>query len=592
MSGTGRRRKPPVGEEGESQYQPTPSEAQGQQAWQTYAPAPEPQYDYDWRGPEAAASPAAQSPTPAPAPAPPPVSPPPAAEPWPPQYQQPYQEYQIPQPRWEQAAPAAYVDPDPVPAPTPVVHAASPARPSRPQPRPESADPFFDFDPEEEEPSTGTRPAVGRPADKDGYRPGDFAFVDEANEPDVKGWLEFSESRADARAERLRRMRTRMIALAGVLVLAGAGFGAYTMLGGSSAAPAAVATKSLLLFQLDDADGNSVGDALMVTKRGGAQDGSQAGGSGAVVIIPAKMQIQSDFGSQPFGGDMTGQPLQPPADDTEVAATLGVTPDGDMTMNETTFSIFVDELGGLTVTANTAVPATAADPKGVQPGTASLSGAQAVAYATYQAPGESDSAQAVRFGQVVTALLEKLPTYGNAVTAQLNQLGLITKPSMPLSKLSPILAALAAQQAAGKVTEAVLPLSQDGSDTLNYTAAAPIVSRLLGGTMQAGASAGQAARVLVENATGQSGTKAQQLLADADAKLQNAGYTVNSGQTLPGQSATVVEVASSGQQGLAQEVATGLGLSGSTVKVVPGLSQVDDVTVVLGADWSSLATAP
>jgi len=584
MSGTGRRRKPPVEGEGEPQYQRGAFEAQEQQTpqqWQTYAPAPEPQYDYDWR----AAEPAAQ---------PPPAAP--AAEPWPPQYQQPYQEYQIPQARWEQPAPAAYVEPDPIPAPPPAQPepTGAAARP-RPQPRPEPAQDYFDFDIDEDDApaasAAGARPAAGRPADKDGYRPGDFAFVDESDDPDVEGWLEFSESRADARAERARRMRTRLVALGVVLVLVGAGFGAYKMFAGSNAAPAAaVATKSLLLFQLDDANGNSVGDALLVTKRGGAQDGSDVGGTGAIVVIPAKMQIQSDFGTQPFGGDMTGSPLQPPADDTEVAATLGVTPDGDMTMNETTFSIFVDELGGLNVTTNTDIPTSSTDPAGVKQGPDSLTGAQAVAYATYQAPGESDSAQAVRFGQVVTAMMAKLPSFGNAVSAQLNQLGLITKPSMPLTKLSPILAALAAQQAAGKVTEVVLPLSQDGTDSLNYAASAPIVAKLLGGTMKAGASAGQAARVLVEDGTGAAGSKAQQLISAAQADLVNGGYTFNLGTGVPEQAKTVVEVSSTAQQGLAQQVASGLGLSGSTVKVVPGLAQVDDVTVVLGADWASLAT--
>ena len=607
MSGTGRRRKPPVGEEGEPQggqpaaYEPY-AQQQPQSQWQTYSPAPEPQYDYDWRDPQTAAQPPAAPAQPA---GPQQAAPqaPPAAEPWPPQYQQPYQEYQIPQPRWEQPAPAAYADPEipaapPAPAPAqPAASAPTDVFSTRPKPRPEpTADPFtFEFDPDADDApaassATATRPAAGRPADKDGYRPNDFSFVDEADEPDVKGWLEFSESRADARAERLRRLRTKLVAVVIVLALAGAGYGVYSLFGGSTPTVAAAATKSMLLFQLDDASGDSVGDALLVTNRGGAQDGSDVTGTGDVVVIPATMQIQSDFGTQPFGGDMTGTPIEPPADDSEVAATLGVTPDGDLTMDETTFGIFVDELGGLTVTTNTAVPASSADPSGVKQGTGlTLTGAQTVAYATYQASGESDSAQAVRFSQVVTALLNKLPTFGNAVTAQLNQLGLITKPSMPLSKLSPILAALAAQQEAGKVTEAMLPLSQDGTDTLNYAAAAPLVSKLLGGTMKAGASAGQAARVLVEDGTGLSSSKSQTLIADAEADLQNAGYTFNGGESVSEQAKTVVEVANASQQGLAQQVATALGLSGSTVKVVSDLAQVDDVTVVLGADWSQLA---
>jgi anionic cell wall polymer biosynthesis LytR-Cps2A-Psr (LCP) family protein len=150
-------------------------------------------------------------------------------------------------------------------------------------------------------------------------------------------------------------------------------------------------------------------------------------------------------------------------------------------MDETTFSIFVDEMGGVSLTTNASVPASTVDSKGVPLGSVTLSGPQAVAYATYSAPGEAASAQATRFGQVVDALMAKLPTYSNSVQAYLNQLGLIPDPSLPLSKLSPILAALAAQQSAGKVTVAMLPLNAD--DSLNASAASSVVSSLLGGTV-------------------------------------------------------------------------------------------------------------
>ena len=145
------------------------------------------------------------------------------------------------------------------------------------------------------------------------------------------------------------------------------------------------------------------------------------------------------------------------------------------------------------------------------------SGVQAVAYATYEGTGEAATAQAVRFGQVLNALVAKIPTYSDSVQAYLNQLGLIPDPSLPVSKLSPILAALAAQQSAGRVTVATLPLTS--SDALNDSAAAKIVSTLLGGTAKAGASAGQAARVLVQNGTGASTSTSAQLMAVAQAKL-------------------------------------------------------------------------
>ena len=687
MSGTGRRRKPPVGEEGNEQYAAPSAEQPQYEQYQTYAPPQEQQYDYDWRqqsqmppapqAPQVPQAPAPSVPLPETSPTPPPA----------PSYQQPaeppqyaqndqytqndqydqyhqYDEYQQQQPgsgagsssgysyggqvpsqqRWDQSAapaapPAAPVSPPPAAAPpippaAPAPFAAVPAqaeapaaeRPrvtSRPEPRPDTE--FeFDFDFDLDEPSTSaapavqesaafqesravqespafqespaspatTTPAARRPADKDGYRPEDFDFVEQADEPDVKDWLTFSETRADSRAERMRKMRVRLIAAGIALVLIAAGVGVYVWLGGSvpGVSTQNQATKSLILFRLDDAKGDSVGDALMVTNRIGSTEGT-ASGTGAIVVIPAQMQINDQgFGAQPFGGNMASQ--QPPAGSAEVADTLGVTPDGVWTMDETTFGILVTYLEGLSLTTNTAVPASSADPAGVPAGKTSLTGVQAVAYATYQAAGEPASAQAARFGQVLTALMNAMPNYPVSVNADLNKLGLITDPALPVSKLGPFLASLAAQQAAGLMTVATLPLTSDGSNSLNYTGAAQIVSKLLGGTLKAGASAGQSARVLVQNGTGVAGggSSGGKLLAAAQAKLEDAGYTYNAGNTVATQAHTEVEIASSSNQGLAEEVAASLGLSGSTVQVVSGLSTVDDVTVVLGQDWSSLSS--
>ena len=666
MSGTGRRRKPPVGEEGgeqggqSGQYAVPPGyEQQGgyeqqeqsdrQQPsypqYQTYSQPAEAQYDYDWRqtpgqGSGASAAPSAPSGPAAPAYEPPAAYDPPAYEPPPQpaysppppsQYDSSYEQYraqayqaptadpstagynpdsagyqappqiprQAPQQPWDQPAAAA----------APVVEPASPGVTGRPRPRPEPRPepqsaappepaPFeFEFDQDDEprgaepaadrlESAAAAGPAASRPADKDGYRPGDFAFVEESDEPDVEGWLSFTESRADSRAERVRKLRFRLIALGIVLVLVGAGVGGYLWLGGGAGGGAeAAATKSMILFRLDDAKGDSVGDALLVTNRGGSTTGS-AGGTGAIVIVPAQMQIDDQgFGSQPFGGDMASE--EPPAGADDVASTLGVTPDGVWTMDETTFGIFVDNIGGISLTTNTAVPASTADPKGVPEGTEKLTGVQAVAYATYQGSGEAATAQAVRFGQVMNAMMAALPTYSVSVKAFLDQLGLIPDPSLPITKLSPILAALAAQQQAGRVKVETLPLTS--GNALNDSAAAAIVSKLLGGTVKAGASAGQAARVLVQNGTGASTSTSSQLMAVAQGKIDDAGYTYNAGDVVATQAKTEVEVASSANQSLAEQVAASLGLSGSTVQVVSGLSSVDDVTVVLGQDWSSLS---
>ncbi|MBR7831391.1 LytR C-terminal domain-containing protein, partial [Actinospica sp. MGRD01-02] len=502
--------------------------------------------------------------------------------------------YEIPQ-----QAPAVPGRPRPAPRPEPQseppvvsipAQAAAPAPASSPAspPAPAPAEPFeFEFDPDDE--SAAARPVTGnRPADKDGYRADDFAFVDQADDPEVNGWLDFSESRADTRAERSRKLRFRLIALAVVLVLIAAGVGVYVLLGGSvpGLTGSSAVTKSMILFRLDDSKGNAVGDALLVTDRNGTTNGT-ASGTGAIVVIPSQMQINSQgFGSTTFGGNMASD--QPPAGQDDVSSTLGVTPDGVWTIDETTFTILVDDLGGLSLTTNTAVPASGADTKGVPLGSTSLTGAQAVAYATYSASGEAATAQAARFGQVMNALIAKLPTISNEVTSYLNLLGLIPDPSLPLSKLSPILAALAAQQNAGAITVATLPLTS--ADELNETAAAAIVNKLLGGTVKAGATAGQAARVLVQNGTGASSSSSTKLMDAAQAKLVNDGYTYNAGNVVSTQATTKVEVSSSADRSVAEQVAASLGLSGSAVEVVSGLSSVDDVTVVLGQDWTSLST--
>ncbi|HET9170302.1 MAG TPA: hypothetical protein VFN97_12740 [Actinospica sp.] len=527
--GTGRRRKPPVGGEegGGEQYASQQPPAEPYPQYQTYQqPAPE-SYDYDWRQGQVQEQPAASTPAyEAPAAYGGPSYEQPAPTYQPPQYQpqqQPaYEQYQAyPE---QPAAPAPAPAPSPVdffgsgsyeiprqqsaaparprptpraePQPAPAVQAPAPAPAPAPveQPRPqEPAQPFeFEFDPEDE-PAAQAAPAPApvtgnRPADKDGYRPDDFSFVDEPDNPDVKGWLSFSESRADSRAERIRTMRARLIAVGVVLVLIAAGVGVYVWFGGSvpGLTNQSTDTKQMILFRLDDSKGDAVGDALLVTDRSGPTATGTATGSGAIVVIPSQMQIDSSgFGSSTFGGDMASD--QPPAGADEVAGTFGVTPDGVRDMDETTFGIFVDEIGGLSVTTNTAVPASAADPKGVPLGATTLTGVQAVAYATYAKPGESAGAQAARFGQVMDALIAKLPSYTNEVQSYLNLLGLIPDPSLPLSKLSPLLAVLAAQRNAGQVTLATLPLTSSG--TLDAGSAAAVVSRLLGGTVKASATA-------------------------------------------------------------------------------------------------------
>jgi hypothetical protein len=358
-------------------------------------------------------------------------------------------------------------------------------------------------------------------------------------------------------------------------------------------------TKSVIMLQISDSVGDAVGDALLVADRSAATPSTAASGAakppsgtGAAVLIPSQMVVNTTgFGAQPFGGAMAQQ--IPAAGKDTVADVLGVSIDGVWRMDETTFAALIDELGGIQVTTNAAVPAATATAEPTAPafaaGAQKLTGAEALAYATYKAPGEAATAQAQRFGQVVAAVLAMMPPEATSITAELNHVGIIDDPSLPESKLSPILAALAIDQQASAFTVKALPLRADGSMELDYTAAAPIVNNLLGGALKAGAAAGQVSRVLVDDATGRSGSQSSYIRSAAQAKLSNAGYTFIDGSSMARRATSVVEIPSGSQHDAAVQIAETLGLPANDVQVVSGMSTIADVTVLLGADWPALA---
>ncbi|MGH6656207.1 MAG: LCP family protein [Actinocrinis sp.] len=445
---------------------------------------------------------------------------------------------------------------------------------------------------------TGMNPVVpplaeGAPRPNDGYSASDFAFLEEETGQDVNSWLTFVETRADSRADRSRRFRMRLIGVGVAVAVVGAGVGGYVLFGGGgllSNNP----TKSVVLLQLSDPTGNAAADALLVADRSPSASPTSAAaktvsGHGAAVLIPSQMVVNTTgFGSQPFGGNMAQS--VPAAGKDTIADTLGVSIDGVWRMDEVTFAGLVDELGGIQVNTNTAVPAVNATPSAaaIPQGNDKLTGGQAVAYGTYAAKGESPTAQSQRFGQVVAGLLSALPTDSGAITAYLNHLGIVDDPSLPESKLSPILAVLAGQEQGGAFTAKVLPLRNDGSDAMDAQAAAPIVTSLLGGAVAA-ESPGQVNRVLVEDASGHTGLQSQTVRGAAQAKLENSGYTFIDGSSISRRATSVVEIGSGDKKDAAVQIAETLGLQAGNVQVVSGLSTFSDVTVILGADWPKAA---
>ncbi|MBS2963930.1 LCP family protein [Actinocrinis puniceicyclus] len=435
-------------------------------------------------------------------------------------------------------------------------------------------------------------PADGAPRPKDGYSAADFAFLEEETGHDVKGWLTFVESRAESRADRVKQFRRRLIAAGAAAALVLAAVGGYLLFSGGTLGGAGGPAKSVILLQVSDNTGNAVADALLVTDHSattGTGSAKAVNGKGAGVLIPSQMVVNSTgFGQQPFGGNMAQS--VPAAGKDTVSDVLGVTIDGVWRMDEITFAGLIDELGGVQLNAAVAVPAATAAPTAapIQAGAQKLNGGQAVAYSTYTARGDGPDAQSERFGQVVDGLLAALPTDSGAITAYLNHLGIVDDPTLPESKLSPILAALAVEQQAGSYTSKAIPLRTDGSDEMDVQAAAPIVSNLLGGALNT-QNNGQVSRILVEDATGHTGIQSRAIRGAAQARLSNGGYTFIDGATVARRGTSVVEVGTDGAKSAAVQVAATLGLQPDSVRVVPGLSTFADVTVLLGADWPKLA---
>jgi len=435
-------------------------------------------------------------------------------------------------------------------------------------------------------------PPDGAPAPKDGYTQSDFAFLEEETGQDVKGWLTFVESRAESRADRTKRFRRRLIGAGAVAAVVAAAIGAYALFNGGSLTGGGGSTKSVILLQISDSTGNAVADALLVTDHSattGTGSSKTVTGKGAGVLIPSQMIVNSTgFGQQPFGGDMAQS--VPAAGKDTVADALGVNIDGVWRMDEITFAGLIDEIGGIQLNANVAVPAATASPTAaaIPVGNQKLTGSQAVAYGISTAKGDGPDAQIERFGQVVSSLLAALPTDPGAITAYLNHLGVVDDPALPESKLSPILAALAVEQQAGAFTAKALPVRTDGSNAMNVQAAAAIVSSLLGGALNT-QNNGQISRVLVEDASGHTGNASQVIRGAAQARLTNGGYTFIDGSTAAHRATTVVEVGSDGAKSAAVQIAATLGLQANSVQVVPGMSTFADATVLLGADWPKLA---
>jgi anionic cell wall polymer biosynthesis LytR-Cps2A-Psr (LCP) family protein len=370
-----------------------------------------------------------------------------------------------------------------------------------------------------------------------------------------------------------------------------AGLVAWLLSGGagtsSKKAPVAATagrTQNTLLIELKGSLGLAVDSALV------AHDPAKH--DGVVVLVPSNVQTQvPGFGSMPFGQALSvGDPNAPAG---ALSDLVGVTVDGSWTLTQSALAALVDKIGGVTVAVDKDVTTTANGTTTivVPAGTQKLSGSSAATFASFLASGETDQAELTRFDAVLKQVLAGLPKNQPDLTAMLASLGAGSSTSFAQARLATFLAGLAADSAAGTMTDQLLPVTalDTGSGQDAYTLDTAKTTTLVNAQLATSVPANRKAtgnRVYVQNQVGTPG-----LGETARSRLVAAGFVYVQGQNtadMPNATAPSVVVIlgpTSAQIDQGDAVARALGLPISDVRVANDGFTVADVLVKLGADY-------
>ncbi|MFD8570405.1 LCP family protein [Streptomyces sp. NPDC059639] len=434
------------------------------------------------------------------------------------------------------------------------------------------------------EPQQQARPRQQDESEPRDYRTEQFEFVEEPDEnsEDVIDWLKFTESRTERREEARRRGRNRIVALVVVLALCLAGGIGYLWSAGKlpflsddaakagGAAAAGPQNRDVIVVHLHNTKGGGTSTALLVNNTTTKQ--------GTTVLLPNTLGVTDEEGSSTTLAKSVDADGSSGTSDS-IDTLLGTDIEGTWRLDTPFLSNLVELVGNIDIDTDTDVPdpakkGTVLVHKGKQQ---TLSGAPAVAYATYRAKGEAETAQLMRFGQVMQGILRKISSDPQAATTTVQTLTQIIEPPLTEKDLGAFLAKLADHAKEGDYKTALLPVQQDGS--LSKAAADSVVKDVLGGTVKA-PSSGDSLRVSVENATG---VKARTELARV--ALVNGGYTYVSGGTDTAAAASSVTYADADSKQDAVEVAKTLNLPTSAVKKGETTANAD-VSVVLGQNYT------
>ncbi|MFD9204986.1 LytR C-terminal domain-containing protein [Streptomyces sioyaensis] len=432
-------------------------------------------------------------------------------------------------------------------------------------------------------PDDAAEPAAPQgPADGPGYQTEQFSFIEEPDEDseDVIDWLKFTESRTERREEAKRRGRSRIVALSVVLALLVAGGVGYLWWAGKlpglagpgagQAAAAAGQKRDVLVVHLRDTKSGNSSTALLVD--------NETTHKGTTVLLPNNLVVTKDDGSTTtLGKSVKDEGTEPTRD--SLNSLLGADLKASWRLDTPYLENLVETVGGITLDTDATVPgAKKGDSPVVKQGSAQdLGGQAAVAYATYQAPGEPQAKQLQRFGQVMQATLKKVSSDADGATATVKALLQVLDPPLTEAQLGSSLAQRAELAKTGAYRTTVLPVL--GNGTLSPTTAASVVKDVLGGTVKKTAP-DTTARVAVRNATG---TRAA--TGKAQVSLVNGGYSfVDGGTDGAARATSQVTYADAAQKAKAAEVAKTLGLPAGAVRQGKGASNAD-ITVVLGQDF-------
>ncbi|MFI1201872.1 LytR C-terminal domain-containing protein [Streptomyces sp. NPDC020883] len=433
--------------------------------------------------------------------------------------------------------------------------------------------------PEEPPAPGGADKGAGAPGEE--HHTGEFAFVEDPDEEseDVIDWLKFTESRTERREEAKRRGRSRLIALSVVLALLVAGGVGYLWwagklpglpgAGGGTAPAAGGQKRDVLVVNLRDTKTGNSSTALLVD--------NETTHKGTTLLLPNNLIVTKDDGTpttlgksvKDDGTDATRESLN---------TLLGADLKASWRLDTPYLENLVETVGGINVDTDTAVPG---DKKGdtpvVKQGAGQLlNGQAAVAYATYQGPGDTQAKQLERFGQVMQATLKKVSSDADGATATVKALLQILDPPLTEAQLGSSLAQRAELAKTGKYDTEVLPVQADG--TIAQNTAAGVVKDILGGTVKKTAP-GATPRVAVRNATGDKAATGK-----AQVALLNGGYTFVDGGSGGTAAASQVTYGDAAQRAKAGEVAKTLGLPAGAVRQGT-VADNADIAVVLGQDY-------